>query len=370
MVKPSNISIAVFITPHGLGHAARAAAVIEAIHKKVPLTRFHLYTHAPRWFFEKSISAPFVYHPRSVDIGLVQKTPLIADYDRTRDELRQRVPFQTPLVDELAAHLSENRCSLVVCDIAAVGIAAAAAAGIPSVLIENFTWDWIYAGIDELADSVAPVIAFFEKTYAAVDVHIQTEPVCRRDAADLVTGPVSRRPRRPAADIRHMLNVPEDKKMVLVTMGGVTQNYRFMDTRRVPEAVHLVISGGSRSRQNGPRTTWLPMDTDFYHPDLINASDAVVGKAGYSTLAEACNAGVPFGYVVRDGFRESEVLADFIETRMNGLRLAAGDFFSGNWFDRLLPLTQLPRLPQPHANGSEQIADFIAELIDRLNPCF
>jgi UDP:flavonoid glycosyltransferase YjiC (YdhE family) len=364
MATQTNTSIAVFITPHGLGHAARAAAVIEAIHARVPHTRFDLYTSVPPWFFEKSLSAPFVYHEQTVDIGLVQKSPLIADHARTRRELQQRIPFAPALIEGLAAHLSDNHCELVLSDIAALGITAAAAAGIPSVLIENFTWDWIYAGIDDLADGLAPVIEYLEKTYAAADYHIQTEPVCRRAAVDLVTGPVSRKPRRSAAVIREMLGVPADQKLVLVTMGGVAQDYRFLDPKRVPEGVHLVVSGGSRSFQNGPRTTWLPMSTAFYHPDLINACDAVIGKAGYSTLAEAYNAGVPFGYVARSGFRESDILADFIESRMHSLPLSAEDFFDGNWFDHLARLTRLPRVPRRPANGSGPIADFVAALID------
>ena len=106
------------------------------------------------------------------------------------------------------------------------------------------------------------------------------------------------------------------------------------------------------------------MDSGYYHPDLINACDAVVGKAGYSTLAEAYNAGVPFGYMARSGFRESEVLVDFIQSRMNGLQLSTVDFFNGSWFDSLPRLTALPRLSHRRANGSEQIADFVADLIE------
>ena len=30
-----------------------------------------------------------------------------------------------------------------------------------------------------------------------------------------------------------------------------------------------------------------------FHPDLVNASDAVIGKAGYNTLAEVFYAGTP-----------------------------------------------------------------------------
>ena len=42
--------------------------------------------------------------------------------------------------------LDAHDARLVVSDAPPLGCAAAAAAGIPSVVITNFTWDWIYEG--------------------------------------------------------------------------------------------------------------------------------------------------------------------------------------------------------------------------------
>ena len=45
--------------------------------------------------------------------------------------------------------------------------AAAAAAGIPSVVISNFTWDWIYEGYAERFDTDAPeVLPIIRDAYA------------------------------------------------------------------------------------------------------------------------------------------------------------------------------------------------------------
>jgi hypothetical protein len=44
-------------------------------------------------------------------------------------------------------------------------------------------------------------------------------------------------------------------------------------TAGVIEAIH-------QSKQN---LVLLPHHSGFYHPDLVNASDAVIGKVGYST---------------------------------------------------------------------------------------
>jgi len=64
--------IAFFISPHGFGHAARAASVMEALAQIEPSYRFDIFTTVPAWFFAKSNSFTFKYHRLLTDIGLVQ----------------------------------------------------------------------------------------------------------------------------------------------------------------------------------------------------------------------------------------------------------------------------------------------------------
>jgi UDP-N-acetylglucosamine:LPS N-acetylglucosamine transferase len=107
----------------------------------------------------------------------------------------------------------------------------------------------------------------------------------------------------------------------------------------------------------------LPSHSGFYHPDLVNASDAVIGKVGYSTLAEVYHAGIPFGYVLRSNFRESAPMAAFIEKEMQGIFLEESDFGSGEWLTRLQDLLNLNRVQRRVTNGAEQIGNFIRDRI-------
>ena len=59
---PDLCRIAYFISPHGYGHAARASAVMDAIHDISPSLRFEIFTTVPQWFFEQSLTGPFAYH--------------------------------------------------------------------------------------------------------------------------------------------------------------------------------------------------------------------------------------------------------------------------------------------------------------------
>ena len=107
----------------------------------------------------------------------------------------------------------------------------------------------------------------------------------------------------------------------------------------------------------------LPENSEFFHPDLINACDAVIGKVGYSTIAEVYHAGIPFGYCARAHYRESAPLVNFIENKMHGFVIGQSEFNNGDWIDRIEELLALPRVQRNTSNGADQIAGFISGLL-------
>jgi hypothetical protein len=107
----------------------------------------------------------------------------------------------------------------------------------------------------------------------------------------------------------------------------------------------------------------MPHRSSFFHPDLINACDAVIGKVGYSTLAEVYHAGNPFGYVARQDFRESPALTAYIAQHMPGIAITPEQFDDGSWLSQLPQLLALPRLTRHEPNGADQAAHFICQLL-------
>ena len=355
---------AFFITPHGFGHAARAAAVMAAIHARRPDVHFHLFTLTPEWFFRESLGGPFTYHATAADVGLAQTTPLRVDLDATVRQLDALLPPRAEQVAGLAAQVRALDCRLVLCDVAALGIAVAQAAGLPSMLIENFTWDWIYAGYFDAAPALRPHAAAFQALYASADYHIQTTPVCAPTprAALTTTAPVARQPRECVLAVRRRLGLPARTKAVLLTMGGFQRRYAFLDRLRAYRGVWFVIPGGGQRWEQDDNLVWLPHHSPIHHPDLVNSCDAVIGKLGYSTLAEVYHAGVPYGFIRRSGFRESDVLADYAAARMVSTEVPEADFESGDWGAFLPRLLELPRWAAGQPNGADQVAEFILGL--------
>jgi len=139
-------TVAYFVTDHGYGHATRAAAVMGAMSREAPGIRFEIFTTAPRWLFEGRQPLQYRYHRLKTDVGLVQSSPFEVDLQATVRQLGTTLPFDPGQVTETAALLKDIDTRIVICDIAPIGIDIAEKAGLPSVLVENFTWDWIYAG--------------------------------------------------------------------------------------------------------------------------------------------------------------------------------------------------------------------------------
>jgi len=356
-------AIAYFITPHGFGHATRACAVMSALHSLDPSARFEIFTQTPAWIFRDTLSGSFSIHARMTDIGLVQKSPFEEDLDETIRRLDAFLPFDPAVVKSLAGRVKDLGCRMVIADIAPLAILVAQAAGVPSVLVENFTWDWIYEGYLKSEPRFEGYLPYLRNIFRAASFHIQTEPVCAYvEGVDLITGPAGRKARLPRAEIRQKLGIPEGARMVLVTLGGVEGSFKIPSHLAGCDDLYFVLPGMKSLAEKAGQQVIAPLHSAFYHPDLVNACDVMVGKAGYSTLAEAYLAGVPFIYVARSHFREAGVIAAFLSKEIRGFEVSEGDFYAGNWGLGLATLLENPVPNPPPPNGADEIARFILSL--------
>ena len=337
---------------------------MEALAEKAPAIRFDIFTKIPSWFFEDSLSCEFNYHPMLTDIGLTQQSAFKADLDETQRQLDAFLPFRQTTVNAAAEKITRIACNLVICDIAPMGIEVARRAGIPSVLVENFTWDWIYADYLKDRPGLETHAKYLNRIFRTADIHIQTEPICKPRSADLKTLPVSRKVKTDRSTIKSRLGISPREKTVLISTGGVVQKYDFIEKLKTHEHVRFIIPGGSDTVLKHDNLVLLPHRSKYYHPDLVNLADAVVGKVGYSTLAEVYHAGIPFGFVKRRNFRETAELVAFIKNRMPGIGIGESEFQKGDWITRIDDLLKFVPDRRNEINGARQIASFLLDYIN------
>lgn len=355
-------TIASFITSHGFGHAARTSAVLLALRQRIPEIQFELFTETPAWFFRQTLGDSFNHHPVFNDVGIVQSSPLDENLSATITRLEQLIPFNPHQLQALADQVTSLRCQFILCDISALGLAVSNLAKIPSVLQENFTWDWIYDGYLSVEPRFKPFAQSLASIYASSSYHIQTQPLCSpSEKADLIVNPISRPPKNSRQKTRQNLKIPTNAPAILVTMGGIPPNINFLPELRKHKDIYFIIPGASETYTCQDNLILFPHHSIHYHPDLINAADAVIGKAGYSTIAEAYYAGVPFAFISRANFREAPTLTQFILDMMPGYEIPEKELPALDWTQRIPELMITPKNNHNQTNGADQVADFLVQ---------
>ncbi|HNU83959.1 MAG TPA: hypothetical protein PKO05_11055 [Thermoanaerobaculia bacterium] len=316
----------------------------------------------PEWFFAESLPCPFVRHAVVSDVGLVQRSAVEEDPAATRERLAAFWPPAPAEVDRLAARLAGRGCRAVLTDISPLGLVVGRAAGLPTLLVESFTWEWIYADYLDAEPGLAPFAAAFGALYADAPRRLRAEPFCG-EAPGRPISPIARPTRATPAATRARLGIPPDRALVLVSMGGVPWRFGDLTPWRRLGQVDFVVHGGAAAERREGNLLLLPHHTPVHHPDLVAAADLVVGKLGYSTVVEAARAGTRFAYLPRPRFRESEVLAAWVEARLPALRLAPEALAGTAWLATLPELLARPRPAPLPIRGAEEVAAELATLL-------
>jgi hypothetical protein len=363
MSKPSRY-FAFFVTPHGLGHASRAAAVAESLAQCLPPCQFEFFTTIPKQHIAASVEN-FHYQTLDCDVGIVQTDALRADLPKTLQRLNSFLPFDSAEVQRLVTYLERQRCIAVISDISPLGLQVARAAALPSVLIENFTWDWIYRGYALDHPQMGKHAAYLSSIFSYADLHLQCQPICHTKPDGVLTSPVSRRFQKDTASVRSQLGLSPEIKMVFISMGGTPHSLPDLEilAKHYGDIV-FVIAGDCPTRVTPSNVRLLPINTPLFHPDLVRSANVVIGKVGYSTIAEVYRAGVPFGYFSRPESPEMGPLLSFLKEKIQGIHFTDRDYQTSAWLDHLEALLSMPRIDRSREpNGADQCADAIAQLV-------
>jgi len=364
---PKKYKIAVFVSSHGYGHAARISAVLVSLSELEPNIFFEIFTEVPEWFFSDGIQKnTYQYHSLKTDVGLIQSSPLTEDIPATLNALSNFIPLPQKKLAHIRNEIQDLGCRAIICNISPLGIAVSNLARIPSILVENFTWDWIYKGYPEYAKEFNPFISYLNSIFNSVDFHIQAKPICNRFKGTNSVNPICRRIKNDKIRTRKLLHIPSDAKTILVTLGGVPTKHDYINKLKIQKDVYFILPIDVPKMEWQENCIILPHHSKFFHPDLVNASDAVIGKLGYSTLSEIYHAGIPYGYIKRNNFKESETLANFVNENMPGIGIEQEEFESGTWTEKIIELLDIQPISRKETNGAESAAQLVKEYIKYL----
>ena len=353
------MTLVAYVSGHGFGHSTRTAEVLRAVREAAPREPLAVVTSAPESLFREAAFGPFAYRRLACDVGLVQKGALVIDEDETLARARAFEAERPRLVESEAAWLRAAGATLVLADVPPLAFEAAAAAGVPSVGLANFSWDWIYR---HLAQRRA---GFEEPSRRAAAAYAQAGLLLQLPfAGDLAAFPrreaipmVARRRQRARAEARRLLGFG-DAPTVLVSFGGLglpdfdprvlagLSRYRFvLETDEHPLPAN--VRGVTRLRLAGLGLRYL---------DLIGAADVVLTKPGYGIVTDCIAAGTRILYTDRGDFPEYPILAAEMPRYLPCAHVSNEDVRRGLLEEALDAVLGAPFPPPPRLDGAEVAA--------------
>lgn len=363
-------SVFFYISGHGFGHASRQIEVINAFGAAAPAIDIHVRTHAPRWLFERTSRVPFTLGHVECDTGVVQLDALRLDARATIDRaaafygrLHERAAIEANL-------LRAERARLVVSDAPPLACEAAAMAGVPSVVIANFTWDWIYEGYAEHLSGAPGLVPTIKHAYAKAAAAWRLPLHGGFDAFSTVVDMpfVARQSRHDERAVRAAFKLPTDRPLVLSSFGGL--GIRDLDLAgldcldefavvvtatepcgALPAGVHCIVESAIYER-------------GFRYEDLVRAADVVVSKPGYGIISECIANDTAILFTSRGRFAEYDVLVREMPRYLRCRYIDQDALFAGRWRDALTGVLAMPSAPEhPAADGARVIARRMSELV-------
>lgn len=367
-------SVAFYISGHGFGHASRQIEIINALGRSSHAS-ISIRTPAPRWLFDRTVRVPFHWFECECDTGVVQIDSLRLDEAET---VRRAGEFYWIFAERTAREaefLNERRIDFVISDAPPLACAAAALAQVPSVVLSNFTWDWIYTGYADRFAAEAPfVLPAIRGAYRAaaeawrLPMHGGFETFAR--VTDLPFVARHARADLDRADVLSALRLPADRPLALSSFGGYGLTGFDLSSLDCLDEWTVVITG-----REAPAT--IPQGVAFveesvmyakglHYEDLVAACDVVVTKPGYGIIAECVANETAMLYTSRGHFLEYDVLVREMPRFLRCAFIDQESLLAGRWLERLDALVVSPPPPErPRTDGAEVAAEMIGAALVR-----
>jgi len=358
-----------YVSGHGYGHATRMRALAaELLRRRGDALEIHVRSEVPRWFFEERDEG-VRFSPAAVDVGILQHSGMDIDLAGSLSAHAACVRDWSRHVETEARFIDALSPRLVVADIPPVAFAAAERAQVPAVGMANFSWDWIAAGYARDDARWTPIAECYARAYASAErvyrLPLHSDFAAFREIVD-VPFVVNRSPLTRGACREELGLAPDDShRLVLVSFGGFGMAEIEGGAGDDLADYHFVVVGEASGTVGG-RWTALPNPTPIPHENLMLACDAVIGKTGYGTVAEALAHRTRFLYLPRAGFPEVPLLEAGLERLGRARPMPRADFEAGRWRAALDDLFDGPAAPPaPACDGAERVAGaLLAQLAD------
>ncbi|KAI0787436.1 hypothetical protein C8Q74DRAFT_1251708 [Fomes fomentarius] len=143
--EQSRLTFVYYCSGHGYGHATRVSAFARHLLSLDNRPNIHIVSSAPKHVFADSIAVGAFYRNAHIDPVIVQPLAYRVDRQKSVEVLETFLTKKDAKVWDESQWLRAIHADCVLSDAAFLGCLAAHHAGIPSVLITNFSFDSVYS---------------------------------------------------------------------------------------------------------------------------------------------------------------------------------------------------------------------------------
>lgn len=362
-----------YISGHGFGHASRLMEVANALCGLRPDVQLVVRAPTPRWFLDLNLRGRFSHFECRLDIGAVQSDSLSVDPEATLVGYSALDARKDALVTAEVAALRGLRPALVFADIPPLAFDVADRLGVPAVGMANFSWDWIYEDYVQSFPAYEPLVDGIRASYALSALLLRL-PM----HGDLSAFPkirdvplVARVATLSRAEVCERLRLPADRRLVLLSFGGIGVELEREKPKSPEEAFFLTNqtpgAAAPPSWCEAVRTSTM-REAGVRYEDLVHACDVVMTKPGYGIVAECIANSTSIVYTPRGRFIEYPYLVAGIEEHLPHAEISNEDLRAGSWRSALASVfTALPPEPLPPdgVSGSRMAAEALVEFLGR-----
>lgn len=346
-------TICYYISSHGYGHAARACQVMAALPDNV---RLIARTSVDPAFIARESGRKVKVVPGQFDTGVIQKDNRTLDWPATFRQARQLLKDTAAgLLDE-TDFLRKNKVDLVVCDVPPAPLEAARMAGIPSVVVGNFTWVEIFQREARNHPEAAELADLWREQYALATLAVRSTPAFPMKYFRHVetVEPIARRGKNRRAEILKFLGLPAKTRLVLLYFGTFGDDSLKLPT--LPDTALLSFTPM-------PKPAIVLDPARWHFPDALASVHCVIAKPGYGTTGECMANGTPMIYHPRTEFAEYPLLREAIKEWGGGVQISLRDLEQGKLTKSIETAARL-RPPRVSSGGAKQTAALLMDLAD------
>ena len=332
-----NLHILFYTSSHGFGHSTRMVEVAN----RIPLIhKVTFATMAPEWIYKINAKRPYFFRNAEIDTGVIQSDLLTVLPEETLKRYDLLLSRRDEIIENEVKWIKENNVSLIVGDIPPLAFPVAKTAGIPSLGISNFSWDWIYEPMVEDFPEYNYILDDIRKDYREADLVLRL-PL----SGDMSVFPrlkeipfIARKSNRSSKEVREKLGISGEKKFILLSLGG-HEMARINFSRVIEEFPDFImVSFNSKVPLKSSRFVLVDNMGDLLHEEVLGAADFVICKPGYGIVSEIIANKTPALYVSRKDYIENNILVEGLKSYAVSEEINLEDFLSGRWrksFDKL-----------------------------------